>query len=220
METTAQLKSKPQGIATQVKAWLKDNPLLKSAIHRLLIPKGQAEPRWFTKWMINPFFHSVNRKARIKRTARLDVFPFNDFAVGPGSTIEDYAVVNNGVGDVRIGKETRIGIGNVIMGPIQIGDKTILGQHVLVTGLDHRFEDPDLAIKDQGVNTKETRIGDGTFIGANVCILPGVNIGNHSVVGAGSVVTKSIPDYCVAIENQAQPVKKYDFERKQWIKLN
>lgn len=220
MENAAQLSTHSLSFAGKLKARINRNAWIKRAVHVLLIPKGQAEPRWTTRWLVNPLFHSIHRKARVKRSVRLDVFPFNAFEVGSGSTIEDYSVVNNGVGPVRIGKNSRVGIGNVIMGPAHIGNETILGQHVLVTGLDHRFGDPDLPIKDQGVNTKETRIGDGSFIGANVSILPGVSIGSHTVIGAGSVVTKSIPDYCVAIGNPAKTVKKYDFERKQWIKLN
>ncbi|UKA22769.1 hypothetical protein IHC92_04280 [Photobacterium damselae subsp. damselae] len=48
---------------------------------------------------------------------------------------------------------------------------------------------------------------------------PGVSIGKYCIIGARSVVTKDIPDYCVAAGNPAKIIKKYDFELKEWIKV-
>ncbi|WP_422039312.1 acyltransferase [Roseibium sp.] len=53
----------------------------------------------------------------------------------------------------------------------------------------------------------DTYIGDYTFIGANSVILPGVRVGNHCIVGTGSIVTKDIPDHSVAVGNPARVVK-------------
>ena len=214
---TAYLNS-PSALA-KIKRWLNTNTDLKSIIHRILVPKGQAEPRWFVRWLINPFFHSVSRKARVKRSSRLDVFPFNEFRVGSGSTIEDYATINNGVGEVIIGKHARLGIGSVVMGPVEIGDNTITGQNCLITGLDHNFHDFKKPIKDQGVSINPTYIGKGSFIGANVSILPGVFIGDNVVIGAGSVVTKDIPNNHMAVGNPVRIIKKYSSEVGEWIRI-
>ncbi|MEO1021632.1 MAG: acyltransferase [Bacteroidota bacterium] len=202
-----------------IKNWLNTNLGIKKLIHRILVPAHQAEPRWFVRPFINPFFHHVARSARIKRSARMDVFPFNPFEVGSGTTIEDYSVVNNGVGEVKIGKNARLGIGSVVMGPVEIGDDTITGQHCLITGLDHNFHEFGTSIKDQGVSINPTYIGKGSFIGANVSILPGVFIGDNVVIGAGSVVTKDVPNNHMAIGNPARLVKKYSKELGQWIRL-
>lgn len=210
---------KEQNLLSVVKRWLNENKQAKKIVHRILVPKGQAEPRWFVHDFINPFFHSIASSARIKKTSRLDVFPFSDFKVGSGATIEDYTTINNGVGEVLIGSDSRLGIGSVIMGPVQIGDSTITGQNCLITGLDHNFHEFKKPIKDQGVSINPTYIGNGTFIGANVSILPGVFIGDNVVVGAGSVVTKDIPNNHMAVGNPARIVKKYSSEVGEWIRL-
>lgn len=206
-------------LLARTKRWLNGNQQLKSMVHRILVPKGQAEPRWFVNWLINPFFHSISSAARIKKTARLDVFPFSDFKVGKGTTIEDYTTINNGVGEVIIGENSRLGIGSVIMGPVEIGSSTITGQNCLITGLDHNFHEYKKPIKDQGVNINPTYIGNGSFIGANVSILPGVFIGDNVVIGAGSVVTKDIPNNHMVVGNPARIVKKYSKEVGEWIRL-
>lgn len=68
------------------------------------------------------------------------------------------------------------------------------------------------------MSTSPVIIND-VWIGANSVILSGVKIGKHCVVGAGSIVTMDIPEYCVAIGNPGRIVKRYDFEKKEWVKL-
>ena len=67
-----------------------------------------------------------------------------------------------------------------------------------------RSKVPDLEI------TKPITVGDNVYIGNNVIILPGVNIGNNVIVGAGTVVTKSIPDNSVAVGVPAKVIKTAD----------
>jgi len=61
----------------------------------------------------------------------------------------------------------------------------------------------------------------GARIGVNVTILPGVTIGENAVIGAGSVVTKSVPDNCIAVGVPARPIKFHNFRKRnirQWLK--
>lgn len=67
--------------------------------------------------------------------------------------------------------------------------------------------------------SKTLEIGDGSFIGIGSVILPGANIGKNCVIGANSVVTKPIPDHCIAAGNPARVIKKYDFDKNEWIKV-
>jgi acetyltransferase-like isoleucine patch superfamily enzyme len=132
--------------------------------------------------------------------------------------VESFAVLNNAVGDLFIGNNSRIGISNTIIGPVTIGNKVNIGQNVLISGLNHTYEDVTKAIADQGVSTAAVTIADDVWIGGNVVILAGISIGEHAVIGAGSVVTKDVPPYSVVVGNPAKIVKKYDFNLNAWIK--
>ncbi len=60
-------------------------------------------------------------------------------------------------------------------------------------------------------------IDDNTWIGNGVAVLLGVRIGKGCVIGANSVVTKNIPDFCIAVGMLARVLKKFDFERGKWV---
>src|ERR1700761_2165749 len=92
---------------------IKNNPALKKIVHRMLIPKGEARPRLWGKLFLNRFFHKRLKGSVIRRRTRIDVLPFNQFNLGTDSTIEDFCTVNNGVGDVIIGNNSLVGMGNV-----------------------------------------------------------------------------------------------------------
>ncbi|HAD95970.1 MAG TPA: acetyltransferase, partial [Cryomorphaceae bacterium] len=113
-----------------IKETIKRNERLKKFIHYLLIPKNQARPRLWVQWFVNPFVHKKGKGATVCRRTRMDVLPFNAFSLGDYSTVEDFATVNNGVGEVHIGNHTRIGIGNVVIGPVTIGNHVILAQNI------------------------------------------------------------------------------------------
>ena len=119
---------------------------------------------------------------------------------------------------MRIGDRSRIGLGNTIIGPVRIGDDVNLAQGITVSGLNHNFENICAPIAAQGVSTSEVVIADDVWIGANAVILAGVSIGSHSVVAAGAVVTKNVPECCVAAGNPARIVKYYDREAGLWKK--
>ena len=80
------------------------NVSLKNFVHRLIVNRSQSRPRQFVKSLINPWFHERSSKAILRRSVRKDLFPFNQFAIGTKSVIEDFSTLNNGVGDIRIGE--------------------------------------------------------------------------------------------------------------------
>jgi len=203
-----------------IKDKLKNSPALKRLTLWLLMPAGQARPRLWVKWFVNPFFHKKSKGATIQRRTRMDVLPFNAFFMGEYSTIEDFCTVNNGVGKIHIGNRTRIGIGSVLIGPVSIGDDVRLAQNVVVTALNHNYQDISLPISEQGVNTDQIYIGDETWIGANSVILPGVFIGKHCVIGAGSIITKNIPSNSVVAGNPAKILRKYNPDTEIWERVN
>ncbi len=198
---------------------IKSNPNLKKFVHWMLIPTHQARPRTWVKWFVNPFIHKKGKGSTIKYRTRMDVLPFNKFELGANSTIEDFCTVNNGVGDVIIGSDVRIGMGNVLIGPVQIGNNVIFAQNIVTSGLNHGYEDIHIPISKQATNTAKINIEEDSWIGANAVITAGVTIGKHCVIAAGAIVTKSIPAYSIAVGNPARVIKQYSFEKKEWVKV-
>jgi acetyltransferase-like isoleucine patch superfamily enzyme len=199
---------------------IKSNDRLKNFVHWLLIPRHQAKPRTWVKFFVNPIYHKKGKGVTICRLTRMDVLPFNAFTIGNYSTVEDFATVNNGVGAVHIGSNSRIGIGNVVIGPVNIGNNVILAQNIVMSGLNHGYKDVNMPIHLQPVSTAQITIEDECWIGANAVITAGVTIGKHSVIAAGAVVTKDIPPYSVAVGNPARVIKQYNAQTKEWERVN
>ena len=195
---------------------IKRNPRLKQMVLNAMMPKNQARPRLWVKLFLNPFKHKRGKNSRICRHSRIDVMPFNNFVLGDNSTIEDFCTINNGVGDVVIGQRSRVGIGNVLIGPVTIGNDVILAQNIVMSGLNHGYEDISRPPHDQPVTKKIITLEDEVWVGANAVIVAGVTIGKHAVIAAGSVVTKDVPPYSVAAGNPAKIIKKYNPETGNW----
>lgn len=198
---------------------IKSNPKLKKMALSLLIPANDHRPRLWVRMFLNPFKHKKGKHSIIRSKTRMDVFPFNTFELGAKSIIEDFATINNGVGAVVIGNECIIGLGNVIIGPVSIGNHVMLAQNIVISGLNHGYEDISIPPASQPVNVKQIMIADDVWIGANSVITAGVSIGKHSVIGAGSVVTKDVPPFCIAVGNPARVIKRYNNETLIWEKV-
>ena len=202
-----------------LKEKIKSNEKLKRLAHWSIIIPKQARPRLWVKWFVNPFVHKKGKGAKVRPRTRMDVVPWNKFELGSDSTIEDFSAINNGVGDVTIGDRTRIGLSNTIIGPVHIGNDIRLAQNITVSGLNHDYEDVSMPIHEQGVSTAPIIIEDNSWLGANVVVVAGVTIGKHCIVAAGSIVTKDIPPYSVAVGNPARVIKQYNEETKTWERV-
>jgi acetyltransferase-like isoleucine patch superfamily enzyme len=87
-------------------------------------------------------------------------------------------------------------------GGIEIGEEAQVGPGTIITTTDHDYYDENLATE-----FKKVTIGRRVWIGANVTILPGVTIGEYSMIGAGAVVNKDIPPHSVAVGVPARVIK-------------
>ncbi len=186
---------------------LKDSPRLKRWVDWLVMNQRDARPRWYVR-LAAPLYQHRGRGSKIYHSVRMDTPPYRRFWLGKGSVVESYCCINNAVGDVVIGDYTRIGLHNTIIGPVCIGSHVNLAQGITVTALNHNFQDTARRIDEQGITTQQVVIGDDVWIGANATILPGVTIGHHCVIAAGAVVTRDVPDNCVAGGIPARIIKK------------
>jgi acetyltransferase-like isoleucine patch superfamily enzyme len=118
---------------------------------------------------------------------------------------------------IGIGEDTFIGHQVLISGnedaKITIGNKVDIAPRVVVLSGSHEID--MLGEHSAGFGKGgAVVVNDGAWIGANTTILPGITIGRKAVVGAGSVVNRDIPPYCVAVGNPCRPVKRWNQELK------
>lgn len=142
----------------------------------------------------------------------------NDVHILAGARIQNVS----GDSYVKIGEKAGIGYNFTALAGanITIGCDVAIASDVFISAGSHGI-DPEIntSYGNQKYSGSEIIICDGVWIGEKVCIISGsehVRIGKKSIVGAGSIVTKSIPDYCIAVGNPAQVIKKYNFEKSLW----
>lgn len=133
-------------------------------------------------------------------------------SIGSNSVIRRYAFLSCLGGDIDIGESCSVQCFSALygLGGLKVGDWTRIAPHSLIIPANHRFENPDIEIKKQGLSKKGVLIGRDVWIGTNCSILDGVSIGDGAVIGAGSVVTKSIPSMAVVVGNPARVIKYRD----------
>jgi acetyltransferase-like isoleucine patch superfamily enzyme len=192
---------------------------MKDFLLFMMMPAGQARPRWWVRLFINPFIHKRGRRTVIRRRTRLDVMPFRKFILGDHSIIEEFSTINNGMGDVIIGSRSIVGIGNVVIGPVEIGDNVIFAQHVGILAMNHGYQDIHTPIRDQKCTAALIRIENNCWIGSNAIVTAGITIGKHSIVAAGSVVTKDVPPYTVVAGNPARIIRQYNEKTEEWERV-
>ena len=107
-----------------------------------------------------------------------------------------------------LGDFSGIGVNAEINGDVTIGAHVMMGPNVTVYTTNHETSRTDIPMWQQGETpSRPVVIEDDVWIGKNVIILPGVTIGKGSIIGAGAIVTKSVPPYSVACGNPAKVVK-------------
>lgn len=100
--------------------------------------------------------------------------------------------------ELKIGNNSGIGNYCELNGPITIGDDVMMGPEVVMYTTRHNDEHTDIAMRYQGFKEQlPIVIGNDVWIGRRVIIMPGVTVGDGVIIGAGAVVTKNIPPYCV-----------------------
>jgi acetyltransferase-like isoleucine patch superfamily enzyme len=160
---------------------------------------------FFTHWKL--YMKSTMKELCLKKFKKFGI----DSEFRPGA----YAI---GCSKIEIGDRVIIRPGSMLFGEIDpseninvsisIANNVLIGCGVHIYVNNHRYDNYEIPIFYQGYYpTKIVQIKEGAWIGANSIILNGVTIGKNSVVGAGSIITKSVPDYHVVAGNPAKVLK-------------
>lgn len=167
----------------------------------MLITKNRIGPDLpETHWML---FFRTTRKIVAKWLGKCG----DNVEIRPYVTLVGMNCIEIG-NNVVLRPNTTIDADNDLGIKVIIEDNVLIAPGVYITNANHIFRAPDTLIASQGYELKDVVIKDGAWIGYRAIILPGVTIGKHSVVGAGSVVTRDVPDYCVAVGAPARVIKK------------
>ena len=129
-------------------------------------------------------------------------------------TVRPYTQIWSEGGAMRIGRGSEIGerCRISIANSLEIGKKVLFSPNIYITDCDHEYRNVNVPVIDQGIvqRGQGVSVGDGSYIGINAVIVGNVKIGKHCVIGANSVVTKDVPDYCVAVGCPARVIKRID----------
>ncbi len=127
---------------------------------------------------------------------------------GENVTVKNRAYFGDG-SRLTIGDRSQIGQNSKLAGTIIIGSDVLMGPDVVMMATSHAFDRIDIPMNQQGATEEQPIIiGDDVWIGTRVIIMPGVEIGSHSIVAAGAVVTKSYEPYSIIGGVPAKLIKK------------
>lgn len=148
------------------------------------------------------------------------------FTTGVGCRLEAYQVNETKV--LHIGRNVQINdyVHITAMKNVTIGDNVLMASKIYISDCSHgsysgdeNDSHPDSAPSKRPLFVKEVIIKDNVWLGEFVSVLPGVTIGQGTIVGANSVVSKSLPPYVIAVGSPAKPIKKYNLESQKWERI-
>jgi acetyltransferase-like isoleucine patch superfamily enzyme len=159
---------------------------------------------WFWRIALRLMGGRIGPHARIYGGARLVMFgPKATIEIGPGFRLLRLATLHTLTpkGRLVIGRDAVIAESVLISAGelIEIGDYALIGPRSMIVDTGHHYKDGTRLIRDQGLATAPIHIGSDVWMGGHVKVLAGVTIGRGAVIGAGSVVTRDVPPYAVAV---------------------
>ena len=163
--------------------------------------------------IVNPEFITVGNNVSIGNDTTLIARGEGGITLSDGVRLQervylDTERVNDGY--ITIGKGCYIGTGTTLFGHkgLEIGNDCLLAQNITLTPYSHIFDDPNAIIYSQGGHCEKVTIGNDVYIGMRAAVMYSGNIGDGSLIGAGSVVVKPIPPYSIAVGCPAKVIKE------------
>lgn len=152
----------------------------------------------------------IGQNTKIFPKSKIEIVGKGIINIGKNCVIHDYAMVLTYGGSIEIGDNCSINPFSILYGHggLKIGNCVRIAAHTIIIPANHIYSDIKIPIYLQGETTEGITIEDDVWIGAGCRILDGVRIGKGSVIGAGSVVTESIPEYSVAVGIPARIIQK------------
>ncbi|HEX3174356.1 MAG TPA: acyltransferase [Solirubrobacterales bacterium] len=186
------------GMLTPKYAWL----ALRYLRRRLLTAAGW---RWRTD---GPLFLGSGLELQVGRRGRIE---FGRFVwIGHGGKIRCHE------GVVEIGAKTVIGQECTISAyrRIRIGEECVIADRAMFIDFDHGVVEVERPIRQQGIYMRDVEVGSNVWIGYGACILRGVRVGDNSIVGTNSVVTKDVPANAVVAGSPARVIRMREAPRE------
>lgn len=156
--------------------------------------------------LVNPKYIQIGKHITILPLARMEcIRNWNDtplkgeIIIGDGTSIEQNCHI-------------------IAADRLEIGKDVTISSFVYIADCSHSIDDMTGDVISKPLNIKQTKIGDGAFIGIGARIMPGVTIGKYAVIGANAVVTKNVPAYHMVGGIPARTLKIYDLKKKEWCK--
>lgn len=185
--------------------------------------------RWgISQLLWKPRLANLGRRSRVYKPLLISGGRY--ISIGDGTLIREFArlEVCRRPGELwtpslRIGNRVNIeqGVHVICQCSVIIEDEVSVAPFCGIFDTGHPNDPPDIGVKIGERLTQEfspVRIGRGTLVGMHVVILPNVTIGAGCVIGAGSVVTRDVPDYCVAVGVPARVVRQFDCVQRKWFR--
>ena len=146
----------------------------------------------------------------------IDALSLNGIKFGDNNTLQDFVMIECTGNINNLGEElifgNNVGISHhcfiQVRGRVKIGSNVIIGPHVNIISENHQFSDRNKFINEQGVTRIGVNIGEGVWIGTKSVILDGVKIGRNSIIAAGSIVNKDVPENVIYGGVPAKLIKK------------
>lgn len=151
-----------------------------------------------------------------------------NLTTGVGCRIECFPINDAGEVVLKFGENVQMNdyVHITAAKSVEIGDNVLMASKIYISDCSHgsylgdsNDSSPLTSPIDRPLSVKPVKIENNVWLGEYVSVLPGVTIGQGTIVGANSVVSKSLPPNVIAVGSPAKPIKKFNFETNQWERI-